>query len=635
MKTLIHFFEESVGKFPGNIYLWEKTADRYLGSTYRQVRESVISLAAGLMDAGLQPGERVALLSEGRNGWVIGELAILYNGAVNVPLSVKLSEPEILFRLDHAGVRMIITSARYLPVIRMIRAGSPQIGTVVVMDGETGTDSSERTYAQLIARGEQILESGSAKIEERWKGVTPDDLANICYTSGTTADPKGIMLTHGNYVSNIMQGYTLMHVDETFRTLLILPWDHAFAHTVGIYCLMGKGGSLASIQAGKTQMETLRNISLNIREIKPTFLLSVPAMAVNFRKNIERGIREKGKIIERLFRYALKISYHFNGDGWNRGKGPNLIYRPLIFIFDILIFKKIREGFGGCLRFFIGGGALLDIELQRFFYAIGIPMFQGYGLTEAAPVISSNAVQKHKLGSSGFLVEDMELRICDEQGKALPAGEKGEIVIKGANVMKGYWNNQEATDVAVRDGWLFTGDMGYMDRDGFLYVLGRFKSLLIADDGEKFSPEGMEETFCGDSEWIDQCMLFNNQNPYSVALVVPNRDFAVRHLLQKGLQPGSEDGTAEILRQLEKVFLAYRKGGIHHDRFPQRWLPAAIGILPEPFTEENGMLNSTMKMVRGKVTQRYGALLNDLYLAEAKNIFNERNREAVRHLTGA
>ncbi len=190
----------------------------------------------------------------------------------------------------------------------------------------------------------------------------------------------------------------------------------------------------------------------------------------------------------------------------------------------IILFKKIRASFGGRMEFFIGGAALLDIELQKFFYAIGIPMLQGYGLTEASPVISSNVLKRHKLGSSGNIVKNLDLKICDEEGNEMPVGEKGEIVIRGENVMKGYWKNEKATLETIREGWLHTGDMGYVDEDRFLYVLGRFKSLLISDDGEKYSPEGIEETITDRSQFIEQMMLYNNQNKYTSALLVPNGD---------------------------------------------------------------------------------------------------------------
>jgi long-chain acyl-CoA synthetase len=392
---------------------------------------------------------------------------------------------------------------------------------------------------------------------------------------------------------------------------------------------MGKGASIASVKTGKTPMETLRNLPSCLKEIKPNLLMSVPAIAKNFRKNIEKGIREKGKIIEMLFNHALKISYTYNKEGWNRGRGLQRLKKPLLRLYDKILFSKIREAYGGELDYFIGGGALLDIELQRFFYALGIPMFQGYGLSEASPVISSNSTGRHKLGSSGVLVNNMDLKICDDEGNELPAGRKGEIVIRGGNVMHGYWNNENATREAIRDGWLYTGDMGYMSEDGYLYVLGRFKSLLIADDGEKFSPEGIEEAISEQSKYIDQCMLYNNQNPYTVALIVPNQHALKIYLEEKNLTADSDEGKKAVITLIENEVNEYRPSGKYGSMFPQRWLPVAIGILEESFTEDNGLMNSTMKIVRGKIMEKYQNLIEYLYTPDAKVVTNERNTEQV------
>ena len=370
---------------------------------------------------------------------------------------------------------------------------------------------------------------------KRIRSIGPDDYVNISYTSGTTADPKAIILSHRNYTANIEQTLTLMDVPEWWTTLLILPWDHSFAHTVGIYIMMATGASLAAVQSGKSYLDSLKHIPENIREIKPVFLLSAPALAKNFRKGIEKGIKDKGKLIEKLFRHALKIAYTYNGIGWDKGKGFRIFLKPLYKLYDVILFRKIRASFGGRLKFFFGGAALLDIELQKFFSAIGIPMLQGYGLSEASPVISGNVEKRYKLGSSGFLVKNLDLKICDEDGNELAVGKKGEIVIRGENVMKGYWKNERATRETIRDGWLYTGDMGYMDEDGFLYVLGRFKSLLISDDGEKYSPEGIEETITDRSPYIDQMMLYNNQNKYTSALLVPNREALARWAKSKNI----------------------------------------------------------------------------------------------------
>ena len=326
-------------------------------------------------------------------------------------------------------------------------------------------------------------------------------------------------------------------------------------------------------------METLRNIPVNIKELRPTFLLSVPSLAKNFRKGIEAGVRQKGTLAHTLFRIGLKLAYTYNADGWTRGRGWRKLLKPFYAFFDLLIFRKVRENFGGRLDYFIGGGALLDAEVQRFFYAIGIPMYQGYGLTEASPVISANTPRKHKIGTSGVLVPDLEVKICDEKGIALPQGQQGEIVVKGENVMAGYWKNEKATRETIREGWLFTGDLGYFDADGFLVVLGREKSLLIGHDGEKYSPEGIEETIVGNSPHIDQIMLYNNQSPATVALVVPNRDALLSWLKAHRLECSVREGQEAALRLIEKEIAAYRPGGKHAGLFPERWIPS-ISLRP-------------------------------------------------------
>jgi long-chain acyl-CoA synthetase len=420
-----------------------------------------------------------------------------------------------------------------------------------------------------------------------------------------------------------------MDIPAFYKTLLFLPWDHSFGHTCGIFAFMGKGASIASVKTGKTPLEALRNLPICLKEIKPNLLMSVPAIAKNFRKNIEKGIKEKGRIIEMLFNHALKISYSYNKEGWNKGRGLQKLKKPLIDLYNKIIFSKIREAYGGELDYFIGGGALLDIELQRFFYALGIPMYQGYGLSEASPVISSNSTARHKLGSSGPIVNNMDLKICDEEGHDLPTGEKGEIIIRGGNVMYGYWKNEAATKDTIRDGWLYTGDMGYMSEDGYLYVLGRFKSLLIADDGEKFSPEGIEETITEQSKYIDQCMLYNNQKPYTVALIVPNQVALKLFLEEKNLIAASEEGKKAVLNLIENEVNEYRTNGKYGKMFPQRWLPVAVGILEEGFNEGNHLMNSIMKIVRGKIMDRYQDLIDFLYTAEAKAVTNERNMEEV------
>jgi long-chain acyl-CoA synthetase len=633
MKTIIELLENSSREFSDNPYLLEKKTDKYKALTYKETKEEVYKVAAGFMAMGLRKGERVALISESRTDWVISELGILHTGAINVPLSIMLKEgADLKFRLDHSEAKWVIVSGNNAEKINSIRKELPRLTRVILLDPKESYETDEIYMGEIKKVGEEYLKSNYDNFIETINSVGPDDYANISYTSGTTADPKGIILTHRNYTANIEQALTLMDVPDWWTTLLILPWDHSFAHTVGIYIMMATGASIAAVQSGKSYLDSLKNIPGNIREVRPVFLLSAPALSKNFRKSIEKGIREKGGLVEKLFNHAMKIAYRYNGIGWDRGKGSRIFLKPLYKLYDMILFKKIREGFGGRLKFFFGGAALLDIELQRFFYAIGVPVYQGYGLSEASPVISGNTELRHKLGSSGIVVKNLELKICDEEGKEMPVGTKGELVVRGENVMKGYWKNEKATAETLRDGWLHTGDMGYIDSDGFLYVLGRFKSLLIADDGEKYSPEGIEETITDRSQYIDQFMLYNNQDKYTSAILVPNREALLRWAKAHSINISDTKGLEAVLLEIESVINQYKQGGIYDDLFPSRWLPAAVAILDEPFTIDNTLLNSTGKMVRAKVVERHRDKIDYLYTADAKNIVNPKNLEAIKQL---
>ncbi len=629
-RTLPRLFETSVERYADNVLMWEKKTEKYEGTTYAQMRPLVHSFAAGLMSLGLDKGDRVALISEGRNEWIIGELGLFYIGAIDVPISVKLDErADLKFRLLHSGCRMVMVSQNHIAKIRQVKADLPDLKLTICFDSLKSFEADEISAATVLKKGQEFLGHSRAAFEARWQSVGESDPANICYTSGTTADPKGIILTHRNYTANIEQGTSMINPQSDWILLNALPWDHAFGHTCGLYMMMKCGASIASVQQGRTALETVRNLPLNIKELRPHVFLSVPALAKSFRKNIEKGVRDKGPKVEALLAKAMKTAYAYNKEGWNRGRGVQKVKAPVMALYEKLLFRKIRENFGGRLKFFVGGGALLDIELQRFFFAIGAPMLQGYGLTEAAPVISANSLAHHKLGSSGRIMPNLEVRICDSDGNNLPAGASGEIVVRGENVMAGYWRNEKATAEALRGGWLYTGDLGYLDPDGYLYVLGRAKSLLIANDGGKYSPELIEEAITDSSPYIEQMMLYNDQSPYTVGLLVPIKEAVLGWLRKQGLSVKTREGQDAALRLLEAEVAKYREGGEHAGQFPGRWLPASIAVLGEAFTEQNRLLNSTMKMVRGRIKEYYGNRIEYLFTPEARSILNDQNRAIV------
>ena len=633
--TIIDFVEKYTSIYADKTFLREKVDGKWTETSFRETRAEGRILAAGFMSLGLQKGEKVAMISEGRNQWIFTELGILYAGAVNVPLSFKLeSDQDLLFRINHSDSRFIVASQSQIAKVRRVIDRCPAIEKVIVMD-RIPLLENEIYLEDVREAGLKFSVEHQDQLEQRIASVKPDDYANISYTSGTTADPKGILLTHRNYTANVEQARSIIGVDEGSVMLIILPLDHCFAHVAGFYVMMSYGGSIATVPCGKSTVSLLKNIPVAISEVRPHVMLSVPTLSKNFKKNFEKAIRQKGAFVEWLYEFGLRQAIAYNREYYNAGRPvlKQFWRKPLIALVDKLVFSKIRESFGGRMQFFVGGGALLDIELQKYFNAIGMPIFQGYGLSEATPVICANSAGHARFGSSGRTVEPMDIKICDEEGNALPAGETGEIVIRGENVMAGYWKNPEATAKTIVDGWLHTGDRGYLCREDprYLYVTGRFKSLLIASDGEKYSPEGYEDSLADGSRYIDASVLYNNQSPYTVVLVIPDKNALADAVKKEGKDPASDEGRRAMLRIIQEEVDSYRPGGKHAGMFPEKWLPAAIIVGGTPFTEQNGMLNTTMKMVRGKVEQFYADRIEYAMTPEGKQLFNEKNLEALKN----
>lgn len=295
MLTIPQLFENSVKRYSANPLIYEKVNGNYKEISYQEAQNKVYNFSCGLMNLGIEKEDRVALISEGRSEWLIAELAILYSGAIAVPLSTKINEhADLMFRIKHSGCRYIIVSGQQLDKVRKIIPELETVEKVIVLDDTRQMNENEATYFSVYSDGEASLEKQKPELIRRWTSLHSNDLANISYTSGTTADPKGIMLTHRNYTANTEQANSLFDVPSWYTTLLIISWDHSFAHTVGLYVMIKNGGSFAVVEQGRSPMETLRNIPKNIKEIKPVFQLSVPALARSFKKNIEAGIRAKG-----------------------------------------------------------------------------------------------------------------------------------------------------------------------------------------------------------------------------------------------------------------------------------------------------------------------------------------------------
>ncbi len=639
-RTVLRMLKEAAAKYPDIPYALKKSDSGYVGTTFSQVREQARMFAAWLVAHNVSKGDRAAIIAEGSPEWLISELGLLSAGMISVPLSIKLLSDEIPFRIEHSESKLICTTHNQLEkvvnALRTIRSADMRI---VYFDDDvewarsilTQSNISEDRLISLkeaLSIGDSLLKQNDEygkKLDSIEEEAEENDVVTISYTSGTTGNPKGIMLSHLNYWSNCHDAIDLFDNPMYFRTLLILPVDHSFAHTVGLYTAMICGISLYFVDSRGGGIATLRNIPINLKESNPIFLFTVPSLSGNFMKKIIAAIEEKGGLIERVFKKGIDAGILWNGDGYHRPpfKDRFRAFFPY-FAAKLLVFNTIKKTlFGDAIRFCVGGGAFLDIKQQQFFAALGVPVYQGYGLTEAAPIISSNTPRIHKFGTSGIIAPSVQCKIMDERGNEVPLGTVGHITITGENVMLGYYKNPDATAEVLRDGRLWTGDLGFMDEEGFLSVIGRAKALLIRDDGEKYSPEEIEEAITMSTDVFDQIMVWCDHRKYTMALVTLD-EVKVKNLIAKRSLRSAE----ALLEVLIDEFYRF-KNDPKAKKVQSTWIPSVFQIVEEPFSEQNGTINSTMKLVRHKVSEVYKEYIEYSYLPEGSTTMNKKNLSLI------
>lgn len=640
-RTVLTMLKEAAVKYPDIPYALKKTDNGYQPTTFRQTRRAARSFAAWLIGNDIKKGDKLAILAEGSPEWIIAEMGMLSAGVISVPLSIKLLAEEIPFRLVHSEAKGICTTHNQLEkVISAIKTANLGKDFYIIYlddDVEWGqslarkhkiTEDQFIPLRKVLSAGRLLLDNTKTyekRLDELENEIGEQDIVTISYTSGTTGNPKGIMLTHLNYWANCHDAVALFDNPMFYRTLLILPVDHSFAHTVGLYTALLCGVSLYFVDSRGGGIATLRNIPINLKESNPIFLLTVPSLSGNFMKKIIAAIEEKGGFVEWLFKKGIEAGIRWNGDGYHKS---SVMVRAKAFVpyftAKLLVFNKVKKSlFGNSIKFCVGGGALLDVKQQHFFAALGVPVYQGYGLTEAAPIISSNVPRIHKYGTSGIIAPSVECKIMDEKGTELPRGVVGQITITGDNVMAGYYKNPEATAEALRGGRLWTGDLGYIDEDGFLVVVGREKALLIAEDGEKYSPEEIEEAITSGTDVFDQIMVWCDHKKYATSLV-SLEDSKIRRLIQSHQVKTAKD----LLKILTDEFYRF-KGNPDAKQVQNAWIPAVFQIIEEGFSEKDGTINSTMKLVRHKAAQVHKDLLEYSYTKEGSMIVNQHNLEAV------
>lgn len=625
MRTIVRLLHEASLKFPNRAYATKKGDKGWIEYSYTQVDEQSDYVCAALKSSGLQSQSSFGLLAEGRPEWIIAEMGVIKHRSISVPLSIKLTPEEIAFRLTHSEAVGIIASSNTLDNIAkafdLIEGDTPVLYYLDEKDEKLESYAKKYkwkenthyvTWSNLIEIGKKALKKDKEIVIAIEKTIDENDTINICYTSGTTGNPKGIMLTHLNYWANSHDAVALFNIPENvFETLIVLPVDHSFAHTVGIYTSMLRGITLHFVDARGSNAAIIRNFPKNLVEVNPTFLMTVPSISGNFMKKMSQGILAKGKFLNGIFLRGLDAGIKRNGDGFHK-TSPWVKVKTFFpyTIASILIFPKLRKVFGSKIQYCVGGGALLETRQQHFFAAIGVPVYQGYGLTEAAPIISSNSPSSYKFGTSGRVAPTVTCKIMKSENEEAKTGERGEIVIKGENVMKGYFKNPSATKEVLKkvdgDTWLFTGDLGYYDEDGFLVVTGRAKALLIAKDGEKYSPEEIEEAMVNQCDLINQLLVYNDHSPYTTALVTLQEDKVAAMIKEEGIKTPKE-AYERILESLKE----YEEGS--KKSIPGQWMPSTFALIEKPFSEADKLVNSTMKLVRYKVIEFYSERIEQMY----------------------
>ncbi len=581
------FFEQA-GKLADRPFLWTKRDGTYRSIAWREVESAVRALSQGLQGLGLKPGDRVVLVSENRPEWLIADLAIMSAGAISVPAYVTNTTADHAHILNNSGAAGAIVSSRSLSERLLPAAAQAEACRWVVAIEDPGPpqDGLElRGWDDLLAaRRDQDGGADWAPVETR-----RDDTACFIYTSGTGGIPKGVMLSHGNILANCESAFHLLEAfglgDEVF--LSFLPLSHSYEHTAGQFFPISIGAEIYYAEG----VETLLT---NLAEARPTIMTAVPRLYEMMHQRILRGVEKAGGFKKKLFDTALELGLKKYRDPGSLGP----LERLLDLLAERLVRDKMRARFGGRLKAMVSGGAALNPDIGIFFTALGLPVLQGYGQTEAAPVISANPPGRVKMHTVGPPLSGVEIKIADD----------GEILVRGGLVMKGYWQDEEATAQALRDGWLHTGDIGEIDDDGYLRITDRKKDIIVLSGGDNVSPARIEGMLTLQPE-LGQAMVYGDKRPHLVALLVPEEEFLRGWAREKGKKPDLAELCEDPeLRAALGAAVDRVNGTLSNIEKLRRYV-----VAPEAFSVDNEMLTPTLKIRRHKIKGVYGAGLDALY----------------------
>jgi long-chain acyl-CoA synthetase len=573
-----------------------KRGGKWVSVSVPEFRDTVRYFATGMRHLGVKPGDRVAILSENRPEWAMGDFAILANAAITVPIYPTLLGWQIEYILNDSGsVAVICSTEEQLQKIVDIRSHCPHIHNIIVCDPPASLPSGVLTFQHVADSGKQHDDKSS--FDELRSRARADDLATLVYTSGTTGNPKGAMLTHKNIASNAAAGLQVLPIQAGWTAMSILPLSHILERMAD-YCYLRQGVCIAYAEA-------ITKVGENLQEIHPDVFAAVPRLFEKMRERIMNNVATSPASKQKIFRWALKVAEerlpYMVGN-----KPMPLGLKVRAAIADKLVFRKILDRLGGNVKFVLSGGAPLSAELAAFFIGAGLNILEGYGLTETSPVISLNSREHRKIGTVGRIIPGVEVKIAPD----------GEILARGPNIMKGYWNNPEATAQAIdAEGWFHTGDIGEIDSEGFLKITDRKKDIIINAYGKNIAPQPLE-ALLKSSPYIGTPVLIGDRRKYLAALIVPNFEKLERDAAAMGIRSTNRDdlvGDPKVKELFQKEIDRFNTNLDRQEKIRR------FALLPRDFTIDEDEITPSLKVKRKVIDKKYKNIIDELYIEDGSD----------------
>lgn len=590
--TLIEVFEHAVRAHNRPDAVNYKRDDRWVPISSDELLQRIQHVACGLKSLGVRAGDRVALLSESCPEWTLSDAGCLFAGAIDVPIYPTLTPTQVGYILRDSGARVLIVSnLEKFREIQEVVSECSSLEHIVFIEPASGKDAQGISLAEVEQRGATLAQEQPGLVNNLGREISPDDLATIIYTSGTTGEPKGVMLTHSNLVSNLIDSSAHLSFERDDSVLSVLPLSHVLER-VAMYMYLYHG---MAVYFG----ESLEMIGPNLREVRPTIFVGVPRIFEKIFARVKEKTAEKGKMNVAILNWAVAVGKEFAKLSVSHRKIPVLLSLKHK-IADKLIFSKMRAALGGRIRLLVSGGAALPEELGYIYIGAGLPIVQGYGLTETSPVITAGRPDDNRVGSVGKPIPNVEVRIAVD----------GEIETRGPHVMRGYYNKPAETDAVLSaDGWFKTGDIGAFDEDGFLHITDRKKELFKTSGGKYIAPQPIEQMIKG-SQFVSQVVLIGNGRKFAAALIVPDWERVDSYVQLKGIKAGSR---AELCKDPRIIDLFQRQVASLTSGLAQYESVKKVALLEHEMTIDGGELTPTMKVKRRVVDEKYRDVIDALY----------------------